>query len=82
MSMASRASFLAFTLLLFLSTWLRLRKPQVLVLTKSDLYLEDTVSRILSWIEDPYSLLEDARRVYRAIRRRSEWGLPNRLSRI
>lgn len=62
MFMASRASSLASTLLLFLSTWLRLRKPQVLVLTKSDLYPEDTVSRVLSWIEDPYSLLEDARR--------------------
>jgi len=62
MFMASRASSLASLLFLFLSTWLRLRRPQVLVLTKADLYPEDVISNVLSWIEDPYLLLESARR--------------------
>ncbi|MDT7888784.1 MAG: ATP/GTP-binding protein [Desulfurococcales archaeon] len=62
MFMASRASSLASLLFLFLSTWLRLRRPQILVLTKADLYPKEVVSNILSWIEDPHSLLENARR--------------------
>ncbi len=62
MFMASRASSFASTLLLFLSTWLRLRRPQILVLTKSDLYPEDVISNVLSWLEDPYSLVESARK--------------------
>jgi len=61
MFMASRASSLASILFLFLSTWLRLRRPQILVLTKADLYPEDVISSVLSWIEDPYLLLERAR---------------------
>jgi selenocysteine-specific translation elongation factor len=31
-------------------------------LTKADLYPEDVISNVLSWIEDPYYLLESARR--------------------
>jgi GTPase SAR1 family protein len=62
MYMANRASSLASLLFLFLSTWLRLRRPQILALTKADLYPEDVISNVLSWIEDPYYLLESARR--------------------
>lgn len=62
MFMASRASSFASTLLLFLSTWLRIRKPQILVLTKTDLYPDDVLSNVLSWIEDPYLLIEGARK--------------------
>lgn len=60
--MASRALSFASMLFLFLSTWLRLKKPQLLVLSKTDLYPQEVVEKILSWTEDPYELLESGRK--------------------
>ncbi|ABL87755.1 protein of unknown function, ATP binding protein [Pyrobaculum islandicum DSM 4184] len=48
----------AVTMLLALSTRIRFKKPQILVINKSDLLSEDVRINILNWVEDPTTLLE------------------------
>lgn len=47
----------ATTMLLALSSRIRFKKPQVLVVNKVDLLSEESVLNILNWAEDPESLL-------------------------
>ncbi|MEM4775848.1 MAG: ATP/GTP-binding protein, partial [Pyrobaculum sp.] len=47
----------ATTMLLALSSRIRFKKPQVLVVNKVDLLPEESVLNILNWAEDPESLL-------------------------
>ncbi len=55
----SDPSSFASALLLSISTQLRLKLPQLNILSKSDLISENTIERVLEWIEDPMSLASD-----------------------
>ncbi|AAL64846.1 ATP/GTP-binding protein [Pyrobaculum aerophilum] len=48
----------ATTMLLALSSRIRFKKPQILVVNKADLLTEDAISNIINWAEDPETLLE------------------------
>lgn len=48
----------ATTMLLALSSRIRFKKPQILVVNKSDLLTEEAMASIINWAEDPETLLE------------------------
>ncbi|MEZ0318641.1 MAG: ATP/GTP-binding protein [Pyrobaculum sp.] len=48
----------ATTMLLALSSRIRFKKPQILVVNKADLLTEEAVTNIQNWAEDPETLLE------------------------
>ncbi|ABP51298.1 MULTISPECIES: ATP/GTP-binding protein [Pyrobaculum] len=48
----------ATTMLLALSSRIRFKKPQILVVNKADLITEETQANIINWTEDPETLLE------------------------
>ncbi|MFN7106364.1 MAG: ATP/GTP-binding protein, partial [Pyrobaculum sp.] len=48
----------ATTMLLALSSRIRFKKPQILVVNKADLLREEAIANIANWAEDPDSLLE------------------------
>lgn len=48
----------ATTMLLALSSRIRFKKPQILVVNKADLIAEETQANIINWAEDPETLLE------------------------
>ncbi|MGB9704908.1 MAG: ATP/GTP-binding protein, partial [Pyrobaculum sp.] len=48
----------ATTMLLALSSRIRFKKPQILVVNKADLLTEEAVVNITNWSEDPETLLE------------------------
>ncbi len=50
----------ATTMLLALSSRIRFKKPQILVINKADLISEDAVINITNWVEDPHSLFDVA----------------------
>ncbi|MGC9009049.1 MAG: ATP/GTP-binding protein [Sulfolobales archaeon] len=60
-ALASRPTSFASLLFLAVSTYMRIKRPQIGVLSKIDLYPEEQIERIISWIEDPYQLLSDIR---------------------
>lgn len=47
----------ATTMLLALSSRIRFKKPQILVVNKADLLSEESIATIMNWAEDPESLL-------------------------
>lgn len=61
MSLATRPSSFASLMFLAVSTYMRLKRSQISVLSKIDLYPEEYIGRIMSWVEDPYQLLSDMR---------------------
>lgn len=61
LSLATRPSLFASLLFLAASAYMRIRRPQIGVLSKIDLYPEEQIERVMSWIEDPYQLLSDIR---------------------
>ncbi|MEZ0289525.1 MAG: ATP/GTP-binding protein [Sulfolobales archaeon] len=60
-SLAVKPAFFASSLFLAMSTYIRLKRPQIGVLSKADLFPEEQIERILSWAEDPYQLITDLR---------------------
>jgi GTPase SAR1 family protein len=60
-TLASKPSLFASLLFLAASAYMRIRRPQIGVLSKTDLYPEEHIEKIMSWIEDPYQLLSDIR---------------------
>ena len=56
---AQQPSGLISMLLLALSTSMRLKLPQIVVVSKSDLLSQEAMERVLNWIEDPGSIVAD-----------------------
>mgnify|MGYP000238674225 CR=1 FL=1 len=56
---ASQPSSLASMLLLALSTSIRLKLPQIITVSKSDLLARDHMDRIVQWLEDPGFMVSD-----------------------
>lgn len=59
--MARQPLSFASSIFLSLSAWLRLRIPQVIVISKTDMYPEEDVEKVLSWADDPFYLLSEIR---------------------
>lgn len=56
---ASQPSSLASMLLLALSTSIRLKLPQLITISKSDLLAREHMNRIMQWLEDPGFMVSD-----------------------